>query len=72
MSLACYGCGRPYSKGPDLVVSDADWDRIKPPAGKSQVLCPNCMNDAFEAIGAPIASVKAKFRSGPFADWSNK
>lgn len=65
--LRCYGCGRLYEKGPDLVVSDADWDRIRPPDGKPQVLCPNCMNDAFEAIGAPYASVEAAFTSGPFA-----
>ena len=66
--LACYGCGRPYERGPDLVVSDADWERIKPPEGSSQVMCPNCMNDAFEAIGAPYGSVEAAFTSGPLAN----
>lgn len=64
--LCCYDCGRPYEKGPDLVVSDEDWQRIAP-GNKPALLCPNCMNDRFEALGVEPGSIKATFRSGPFA-----
>jgi ribosomal protein L34E len=64
--LRCFDCGRPYGKGPDLVVSDADWARIAPRPPTGGVLCPNCMSDRFEAIGAK--NVHARFTSGPFAE----
>lgn len=63
--LGCTDCGRPYSRGPDLVVSDDDWQRIAPRPDGGGVLCPNCMNDRFEQIGA--TAVAARFTSGPFA-----
>ncbi len=62
--LCCYDCGRRYEKGPDLVVSNDDWKRIAPREDGGGVLCPNCMNDRFEAIGA--SRVPARFMSGPF------
>jgi hypothetical protein len=68
--LCSGGCGRRYSLGPDLVVSDADWAKIEPKGGG--FLCPNCMNDAFERLGAPAGSIKAAFTSGPFADFDWK
>jgi hypothetical protein len=64
-ALRCYDCQRPYSKGPDLVVSDADWAKISPRPDGGGVLCPNCMNDRFEAAG--LHGIQAKFTSGPFA-----
>lgn len=64
-TLGCADCGRPYSAGPDLVVSDADWKRIAPRPDGGGILCPNCMNDRFEKIGA--TAVSARFTSGPFA-----
>lgn len=61
------GCGRPYLKGPDLVVSNEDWLKIAPRPDGGGVLCPNCMNDAFERLGVAPGSIKAKFTSGPFS-----
>jgi Lar family restriction alleviation protein len=66
--LRCYDCGRPYVKGPDLVVPDAEWAKIAPKPDGGGVLCPNCMIDRFEAIGAK--NVRAVFTSGPFASLS--
>jgi hypothetical protein len=64
-ALRCCDCQRPYEKGPDLVVSDADWAKIAPRPDGGGVLCPNCMNDRFEAAG--LHGIQAKFTSGPFA-----
>lgn len=64
--VKCDGCGRPYEKGPDLVVSDANWARIA--QNGERIFCPNCMHDAFVALGAPDGSVEAAFTSGPFAN----
>lgn len=66
--LGCYDCGRPYAKGPDLVVSHEDWARIAPNPPTAGVLCPNCMHDRFVAIGAGDGTIRAVFRSGPFAE----
>lgn len=66
--LCCYDCGRRYEKGPDLVVSNEDWNRIAPHESGGGVLCPNCMHDRFVASGVPAGSVRAQFKSGPFAD----
>lgn len=65
--LCCYDCGRRYEKGPDLIVSREDWEKIAPTDGEG-VLCPNCMHDRFVALGVPTGSVCARFKSGPFAE----
>lgn len=68
--LGCFDCGRKYSLGPDLVVSDADFARIAPNPPEGGVLCPNCMHDRFAALqGDPHAAggILARFTSGPFA-----
>jgi len=65
--LGCYDCGRLYEKGPDLVLSNEDWTKIAPQPPTAGVLCPNCMNDRFEALGVEPGSIPAKFTSGPFA-----
>lgn len=72
--LGCYDCGRRYEKGPDLIVSNEDWNKIAPHGpgegteGGGGVLCPNCMHDRFVALGVPAGSVRARFVSGPFAE----
>lgn len=61
-------CGRPYSKGPDLVVPDDVWAKISPTGDEGGVLCPNCIHDALVAAGFGDGSVSAAFTSGPMAD----
>lgn len=64
-ALGCYDCGRPYAKGPDLVIPDKIWNQIAPKPGGGGVLCPNCINDRLEAKG--FENVPAIFTSGPMA-----
>lgn len=65
--LRCAGCGRPYSKGPDLIIPDEAWMKIAPRSDGGGVLCPNCIHDRLEAAGFAIGSVPARFTSGPMA-----
>jgi hypothetical protein len=68
--LGCYDCGRDYTLGPDLVVSNEDWARIAPNPPDGGVLCPNCMHDRFVKILGnrhTAGGIRAEFMSGPFA-----
>lgn len=68
--LGCHDCGRKYSLGPDLVVSDEDWAVIAPKPDGGGVLCPNCMHDRFvQVLGDKhkAGNIRAVFTSGPFA-----
>jgi hypothetical protein len=68
--IGCSDCGRRYSLGPDLVVSDEDWLRIAPKVDGGGVLCPNCMNDRFAKLqDGPheAGNIRAVFTSGPFS-----
>lgn len=62
---ACFDCGRPYAKGPDLVIPNDAWAEISPTGDGGGFLCPNCTNDRLESAG--LTNVPARFTSGPMA-----
>ena len=50
MACICQGCGKDYKV--DLIISDDDWEKIKP-EGKAMgagLLCPRCIGEKIEAF----------------------
>lgn len=65
--LRCSGCGRPYARGPDLVIPDAAWLKIAPRPDGGGVLCPNCIHDRLVAAGVGNGEAPGRFTSGPLS-----